>query len=125
MGTSQSSKGSPSGVPMVPPWVPAFDTPEFLSSTEPLVDVPDTANQASPPEPEKQQPVTIAPSGRFKNARLNLGEFARSGNHDSMRRGLAEYVHIGYGGSATATRRLGATVQDGKFFVHGFIWRWG
>ncbi len=107
MGTSQSSKGSPSGVPMVPPWVPDAPMP-----APPVGDVPDGAPEEPPASPgEPRQPIPIAPSGRFHNARLSLGKFAHSGDRDSMRRGVGRYVKGGYGGSATATRRFGGTAQ--------------
>ena len=112
MGTSQSSNGSPAGVPMVPPWVP--DIPSLPVPAEGALpdSVPDQSGAPEPPQrTEPQQPIPIAPSRRFLGANRNLGEFARSGDRASMRRGIGQYVKKGYGGSATATRRLGGTVQ--------------
>jgi len=105
MGTSQSSNGSPSGVPMVPPWVP--DIPLPAASPEGLQN--DHEEQAKPPRTEPQQPIPIAPTGRFRNARLSLGKYAHSGDRDSMRRGVGSYIRSGYGGRGTATRRFGGT----------------
>lgn len=116
MGTSQSSNGSPSGVPMVPPWVPDIDgTDDGTSQPSPTTDSTSTepsqnANQISPP----QQAVPIAPAGRFGNARRSLGEFARNGNSGSMRRGVGRYIQSGYGGSGTATRRFGGTAKTAQ-----------
>lgn len=116
MGTSQSSNGSPSGVPMVPPWVP--DIP--LSVAPPVVLPPigtapeTTPNQALPESSaptEPRQPIPVAPSGRFGSARRNLGDYAHSGDRNGMKRGLGQYVKKGYGGSTTATRRFGGTAQ--------------
>ncbi|HEU4325270.1 MAG TPA: Qat anti-phage system associated protein QatB [Roseiflexaceae bacterium] len=127
MGTSQSSKGPPSGVPMVPSWVP--DPPP---DDEPLPDdalPPDEdqqePDQSSPDEHEQEpeqtlpadaQPITLPPipvasPGRFAAARRCLAAFARSGGSTSLRRGLGHYVRRGYGGSATATRRFGSTAS--------------
>jgi hypothetical protein len=54
MGTSQSSNGSPSGVPMVPPWVPAPDAPPEPPADAGDTDQPDDAgpdDQTSPVAP--------------------------------------------------------------------------
>lgn len=116
MGTSQSSSGSPSGVPMVPPWVP--DIP--LSSTPAEGPPPDAAPEPgdatslAPTPAEPRQPIPIAPARRFLGANRNLGDYARSGDGASMRRGLGQYVKKGYGGSATATRRMGGTAQTAQ-----------
>ena len=109
MGTSQSSNGSPGGVPMVPPWVPEIPTP-------PLAEVPEDGtpaevDPAKSPIAVPQMPTPMAPAGRFGGARLNLGSYSKSGDRASMRRGIGQYVRKGYGGSATATRRFGRTVQ--------------
>lgn len=116
MGTSQSSNGSPSGVPMVPPWVPDIPlsvapsvavTPELASPVSTLDRL-----QPEPPTPaEPRQPIPVAPSARFGSARRNFGDFARSGDGSYLKRGLGQYVKKGYGGSATATRRFGGTAK--------------
>lgn len=116
MGTSQSSNGSPSGVPMVPPWVPDIPLPALPSEAVPaegvpLVDTPDQSQPEPPVRTEPQQPIPVAPRGRFGGAKRNLGEYANSGDRDSMKRGLGQYVKKGYGGSATATRRFSGTAQ--------------
>ena len=111
VGTSQSSNGPPSGVPMVPSWGPPPPNGELpLDNMPPPGDgekpiVPPT----DPTTPFPAQPVPIAPSGRFGPTRLNLGKFARTGDATSMRRGIGHYVRKGYGGSGTAVRRSGST----------------
>ena len=120
MGTSQSSKGSPSGVPMVPPWVPDIPLPPPLSS--PVIPPPPDADSlgAEPPgtdptapaaEPPVAMPAPMAPAGRFRGANINFGEWARTGDRGQLRRGLGHYVAKGYGGSATATRRMASTAR--------------
>lgn len=123
MGTSQSSKGPPPNVPMVPPWVP--DPPP---EDEPLPDdnLPPDEHQPEQPLPNEDprkpeqlepaqplpvvpQPIPVAPPGRFAGARRSLGNFARGGGDRALRRGLGHYIRSGYGGSATAARRFGGT----------------
>lgn len=116
MGTSQSSSGSPSGVPMVPPWVPDIPLPALPAEGAPPGAVPEQgeASEQTPPSSEPRQPIPVAPRGRFLGANRNLGDYARSGDSASMRRGLGQYVKKGYGGSATATRRMGGTAQTAQ-----------
>jgi hypothetical protein len=126
MGTSQSSKGPPGGVPMVPPWVPDAvppATPPAEDGTAPPTDTPsppDSAPEApipaeapidAAPTLVPMGPVPIAPAARFRGARRSLGSFARSGDAADMRRSLGRYVRGGYGGARTATRRFGGTAS--------------
>lgn len=113
MGTSQSSSGSPSNVPMVPPWVPdpvpsdgngTGDNGDGGDGTTPDGGAP----QSAPPPPK---PVPLAPSGRFGPARTSLGSFARTGSTNDMRRGVGHYVGKGLGGSSTGVRRFGGTAR--------------
>lgn len=91
MGTSASSSGPGSGVPMVPPWVPAPG---------------EVADQGDGPA-VPSLPVPVAPSARFGGARRALGEFARGGSSDYLHKGLRSYSRRGLGGSRTAARRMG------------------
>lgn len=127
MGTSQSSSGPGSGIPMVPPWVPVIDPtgpahppvgipPGGIPASDPIgppQNSPESPNAnpsdgrqtppASPPE------VVLAPIGRFQAARRNLGTFARSGSADHMHRAVGHYVNKGYGGAKKAVARFGST----------------
>ena len=112
MGTSKSSSGAPSGVPMTPPWVPDPVPPDDSqdadggdSGQDPQS--PQAPDPVAPAQPPLHQP--IAPRGRFGPARTSLGRFARSGSADDMRRGVGHYVSKGLGGSAAAARRFGGT----------------
>lgn len=118
MGTSQSSNGSPSGVPMVPPWVPDIPLPPQSADgadagAEPGVPGDGAAAPPSPQNAGAAPPQTnpIAPARRFSGANRNMGDFAKRGDRANMRRGLGQYIKKGYGGSATATRRMGGTAQ--------------
>lgn len=103
MGTSTSSKGSPNGVPMVPPWVP--DAPPPVDPASP--DGPPDADDIPNPGPD----LTAPNSNRFRGARANLGQFARGGTPNNMRRAVSHYVRKGYGGSSTASSRLANTTR--------------
>ncbi len=119
MGTSSSSKGSPSGGPITPPWVPP--PPITPDPGPPPADDgdgdaggPPDGDGAQPPTPPPPPPaprVVIAPSGRFSSARRNLGDFARSGSTASMRRGVGNYVRTGLQGSRSASQRFGGTTN--------------
>lgn len=105
MGTSASSSGPGSGVPLIPPWV--------SDPTLPLPSTPSDGEEPTNGNSNNLPPVTtpIAPSGRFRGARVNLGEFARSGSENSLKRGLGYYVQPGLGGSGNATRRMAGTAR--------------
>ena len=102
MGTSKSSSGAPSGVPMVPPWTP---DPESDSPADPNPD-----HEDEQPKPENPKaPPEVAPKARFRSTRLALGDYASSGDRNSLRRGVGRYFSSGLGGSRTAARRMGGT----------------
>jgi len=104
MGTSGSSTGSPSGTPLVPPWVSDPD----------IVDNPQNTSDDSSGDRDEldQEPNTpIAPPARFRGARIYFGNYGKSGDESSLRRGLGHYVRTGYGGKTTASRRLKGTAQ--------------
>lgn len=95
MGTSRSGTGPGSHVPLVPPWVP--DLPVSPDDSQP-----DSEEDGRSRLPEK---------GRFGPTRRAMGSFARSGTVSDLQRGLGHYVRRGYGGSRTATQRMGGTVR--------------
>jgi hypothetical protein len=109
MGTSQSSGGPGAGVPMVPAWV---DNPP---AEAPAGDSPDAADNADEDDDTKAVPPTApppppnAPARRWIGVSRNLGDYAKTGDTASMRRGFGHYVRSGYGGANTATRRMGGT----------------
>lgn len=100
MGTSQSSKGPESGVPLIPPWVPDIEL------TTPA---PEQANDPQHEDPAVDVTAALAPQARFQSARRAIGEFASGGSARDMRRGLGGYARTGYGGAATLARRMTAT----------------
>ena len=88
MGTSTSSKGSPSGVPFDPPWIS------------------DMAHKIAPEVVAVEMPVSTSSAARFGGARRKLSEYIGSGHEASLKSSIARYVKRGLGGSAQATSRL-------------------
>ena len=112
MGTSQSSKGPGSGIPMVPPWTP--DPPsEDMPELGPNV-IDSESDEEDVSETPSLEPVPLAPKHRFSGARLSLGKYARSGDRNDMMRGLGRYVQKGYGGSRIANRRFAGTARTAE-----------
>src|SRR5262245_42432143 len=103
MGTSQSSTGATSQVPLVPPWVPPVPQP-YPENIEPDQPLPN-----EPFLPVAPLPNSLAPLARFGPSRSSLGQYASSGSTSDMQRGLGHYVGKGLGGAATATQRFSAT----------------
>lgn len=102
MGTSQSSKGPGSGIPMVPSWVdnPPPEAPAGDESAD---------GEETPTVPLAAPPAPIAPDRRWIGVSRSLGDYAGSGDTGAMRRGFGHYVRSGYGGARTAARRMGGT----------------
>jgi len=111
MGTSSSSNGPGSGIPMVPPWADnpteASDTGEGGQNDNPSPE----DNNAGDNAKESNPPPLNAPPGRFGGARSSLGAFAGDGSSSSMRSGIRQYVSRGYGGAKNAARRMGSTAS--------------
>ena len=107
MGTSQSSKGSPSGKPIVPNWVPDSEDPK----ENPQSDSPDEKEKTADDGGEQTVQVPMAPSGRFKGTRQNLGSYAQTGSSGYMQKGVGHYIRTGLGGTKTAVRRFGGTAR--------------
>lgn len=102
MGTSKSSSGAPSGVPLIPPWV------------NPVVPQDDGQSPPIPSDGERLEPPAdpgLAPARRFAPARTSLGRFAATGSSEDLRRGLGHYVRTGLGGSTTAAQRFAGTAR--------------
>lgn len=125
MGTSASSEGPRSGVPLVPPWVPALpalpppsevppaepqqgETAQPTDNDRPKSVAPTAA--VSPPTAQTQAFGT-APEGRFRGTRLNFGKFVGGGSARNLGRGLRDYVRKGYKNRGTAVARFGGTVS--------------
>ena len=69
------------------------------------------AGPATPQPAGDGNQTARAPARRFVGARGNAGKFAAGGGARYLRRALRHYVRKGYGGRASAVRRLGGTVS--------------
>lgn len=113
MGTSGSSSGPGSGTPLVPTWL---DEPEVGplpggdKAPPDKADDPDDAGESAQTQPRPAIERASAPV-RFQAARRDFSVFAGSGGNDrgALRRAVRSYVRSGVGGSARATRRMGAS----------------
>lgn len=108
MGTSASSNGPNGGVSFDPPWldnieIPGSPTPPD-SSKENIPNLPDENI-----EPSKE---SIAPPRRFSSARRALGEYARSGDSDSLRKALGHYSRTGMGGAQNVSNRMRTSTKS-------------
>lgn len=101
MGTSASSNGPAGNVPFDPPWLDDIVLPGDVS--QPDGDTPTSDSDDNQPSPE---PLEVAPSRRFSNARRSLGEFARTGQDESFRRAVGYYSKVGMGGARNVARRM-------------------
>lgn len=106
MGTSTSSGGAPGGAPLIPPWVPPVPP---VPSPDAPPDSPPNPELAPPRQPRPQPKSDLAPSGRFLDARRQLGQYAKNGSRDSLRSGLKAYTSKGLGGSRRAAARMAGT----------------
>lgn len=113
MGTSQSSKGPGSGVPMVPSWVddPPAEAPNGDDPSPEDADNGDEGGDEEEGQPPSRPPSPIAPERRWLGVRRSLGDYGKTGDRSAMQRGFGRYVRDGYGGTRTASRRLAGTAS--------------
>lgn len=119
MGTSGSSRGPASNTPLVPTWLSEPDSEQLPGNDQTPTDGgadggDQTDNDAQSNNNPQSPEAAIRPaatSARFQSARRNFSTFAGSGGNDrgAMRRAVRDYVRTGTGGSANATRRMGAS----------------
>ena len=94
----------------MPPWVPDLPaSPEDETGNQPSGD--DQSHQEPVVPTAQGEPSPVAPYARFGSTRRSLGRFARDGEFSNLRSALGHYVRRGYGGSSTATQRMGGTVR--------------
>lgn len=99
MGTSTSSSGSPGGAALDPPWLD--DLADSLAAR------PQTQELGEPIPIEKLPPIgASAPARRFFAARVQLGDFAHTGDRRALRRALGHYSRTGMGGAVSVARRM-------------------
>lgn len=116
MGTSTSSAGAGSGASFDPPWLgDAEGSIDSGHADKPIS--PSTAPAAAPDDavtqdqegslhPPAEAGLTVAPPGRYQEARRALTGFVRSGSSSDLKRGMSSFVKKGMGGSAKAANRM-------------------
>lgn len=112
MGTSSSSSGPGAGVPFDPPWLSSVAS-EIGSPLEQISG--DGAQQEQTPQQTEpiMQPVEIAPSRRFGNARRYMGEYASSGDRAVLKKSLGSYSRKGMGGASNVASRMKTSTSAG------------
>ncbi|MFO1459470.1 MAG: Qat anti-phage system associated protein QatB [Verrucomicrobiota bacterium] len=129
MGTSASSKGPGSGIPLIPPWVTPVETlpnpieedPSPSTNKGPVpTDVENRpAEEDSEPTPTNQPEVDRnAQPRRFAATRRSLGQFATSGNRGDLQRALGHYARSGLGGASSGGARFGNSARIGGSFYN-------
>lgn len=119
MGTSAGSKGSPSGRPLVPYWVPDVSplpappeiAPEENSKPDPQKNPDEKKEKDSKKDKEQSKKPTpeIAPRGRYGPTRGSIGRFGSTGSTGALKSALGHFTSKGMGGSGGAARRLGGS----------------
>src|SRR5438067_1775990 len=109
MGTSSSSGGPRGSAPLLPPGVPPLPPPlpQQPAGEEPTPDQQGTQPATAPPV---ISPTQLAPPRRFMSSRTRLGQFAKTGSTEDLKRGLGHYAKTGLSGARAATQRMGRTV---------------
>ena len=114
MGTSKSYGGPGKG--LVPSWAgdPAPGTAPAGPPAPPPPPAPTGPGNpgVKPPKPGSSKPDTKG-GGPFREARSNYSRFSRTGDRAALGRALSGYVQRGAGGSARASRRMGASRASG------------
>lgn len=99
---------------MVPPWVTNPPSPAAPDAPGGEVQVGNEGGEAASNPPVPTNPIELAPTGRFRSARISLKRFAQTGGASSLRRAVGNYFRSGQGGSFTATRRLAPTARTAE-----------
>ena len=115
MGTSTSSAGAGAGASFDPPWLDdagaGIDTDYADAPLNPGATPADDTDGTDGGEDNQHQVTpptgpTIAPPGRYQQARSALTGFVRSGSSSDLRRGVSSFVKKGMGGSSRAASRM-------------------
>ena len=116
MGTSSSSSGPGPGVSLDPPWLDPLSS-DIGTPLEQLAgdgDGEGAEPDQKPQQTEPPQPNTeIAPPRRFQNARRHLGNYASSGDEESLGKALGHYSRSGMGGASNVSSRMRASTSAG------------
>lgn len=105
---------------MDPPWLDVL-----TGGNDSFPDSVSTNNDGESDEPPSENATPAADSGvaliapprRFATARRDLGAFARSGNVDSLAKGIGHYSRTGMGGASQVARRMRASTHAGAHLI--------
>ena len=113
MGTSKGYGGAPSG--LVPSWIDDTFPGEAPASAGPPGGDADSNDVVPGPQPviSPAAPDTSS-SGGLGGAKGNFTRFVRSGDSETLRRAVSQYVRNGTGSAGKAARRMGASRAVGK-----------
>ncbi len=103
MGTSTSSSGPASNIPMDPPWL---DDVNSDGGEVPHTDIDSEEQTPTQQLPETTEAVELAPRARFSMARRNLREFAQTGSRESFKKAAGHYSKKGMGGANNVAKRM-------------------
>lgn len=127
MGTSTSSAGAGAGSPFDPPWLdnagagiddshadtelpPSGDGDAGADADGESTGAP--SDEATPSNAGNENSSSdTAPSGRYREARTQMGRFVRSGDRHDVARAMGSFVRKGLGGSAKAASRMRTSSQ--------------
>lgn len=111
MGTSKGYGGAPSG--LVPSWVD--DTSPGAAAPTAVPGGGGGAAGTSPGVAPKVPAAVpdVSSAGRLSTAKGNFTRFVRSGDSDTLRRSISQYVRNGTGSARKAARRMGASRSAG------------
>lgn len=118
MGTSKSSKGSPSNVQSTPSWTPNpldGNDQSDVSYAPHNTGAPVGGDEFDPevfPNSSSGSDEELAPPRRHLGARKGISAYARTGARDSLKSGLKNYVKTSFGGSRKAAKRLGGATKS-------------
>ncbi len=123
MGTSTSSAGAGAGSPFDPPWLDSagagIDDSNSDTQLPPAGDGAPESDADSDPSDESNEQTSdsatptsdVAPSGRYKEARTQMGRFMRTGDRSDAARAIGSFVRKGLGGTAKAASRMRMSSQ--------------
>ncbi len=129
MGTSTSSAGAGAGSPFDPPWLDdageGIDDGHSDTELPPAgdgdgdvdADIDDGAGSDAADDTDASRAADIdsgsatAPSGRYKDARTQMGRFMSTGDRKDAERAMGSFVKKGLGGHAKAATRMRMSSQ--------------
>ena len=115
MGTSTSSNGPKSNIPLDPPWLPPFEPSNLPEENMEQGELPFPLHDNELNEdledglgsPNEMPHEGYAPTRRFKPARQELSNFAGTRDNAHLGKALGHYSRTGMGGAARVAHRMG------------------